>query len=224
MTTATVRDREIVLHIQRFRLSTNEVLQRLFFPGMSLNAVRKVTARLVQAGWLLDYPLYERRKYYVLSRRAVRRLDEHRRASESLGYQALVNAYGVLSFCAAQGVNKFTSREFRKLFPDLWHKSLPSSSYYIDVIDNTAHLGYILVDQGAKASKFVAKVRRVIRARYAIPSFFRLIQSGRFLIAIVTASSQKKADIEDVLRRRARGSVRFRVEVITELMPLLLET
>ena len=46
------RDRAILDHILRYRLTTNAVLHRTLFPEQSMNAVTKVTARLCQRGLL----------------------------------------------------------------------------------------------------------------------------------------------------------------------------
>jgi hypothetical protein len=40
------RDAAILEHLRRYHLTTPEILHRLFFPGVGLNAVRKVTGRL----------------------------------------------------------------------------------------------------------------------------------------------------------------------------------
>ena len=96
------RDAAILEHLRRYHLTTPEILHRLFFPGVGLNAVRKVTSRLSRERRISPARLFEQRKYFVLTPREAERLGEHRSIGRKFEYQGLVNAYGILSFCAAK--------------------------------------------------------------------------------------------------------------------------
>lgn len=67
--TPTERDAAILEHLRRYHLTTPEILHRLFFPGVGLNAVRKVTARLIDEKRMMSARLFEQRKYFVLTPR-----------------------------------------------------------------------------------------------------------------------------------------------------------
>jgi hypothetical protein len=66
------RDRQILELVARYRLTTNAILHERFFRANRLDAVMKVTARLVREGWLNAYPFIGSRSYFVLSVAAAR--------------------------------------------------------------------------------------------------------------------------------------------------------
>lgn len=126
------RDDAILEHLRRYHLTTPEVLHRLFFDGVSPNAVTKVTSRLTREGRISrPLRLFGQRTYFVLTPREAVRLGEHRAIARKFAYQGLVNAYGVLSFCAENGVQKFTPREFAAKFPELVIPGVRSGNYYM---------------------------------------------------------------------------------------------
>jgi|GEM_PF-3251256 hypothetical protein len=93
------RDLEILRHVDRYRLSVNEVLHDLYFPGTQPNAVTKATARLCREGYLRPFPLVPSRRYFVPGPRAISVLGCSTRRSEPLGPQSLPTEPGVLEYC-----------------------------------------------------------------------------------------------------------------------------
>jgi hypothetical protein len=220
------RDDAILEHLRRYHLTTPEVLHRLFFGTAGLNAVRKVTSRLTREGKIRPCRLFEQRKYFVLTPREAVRLGEHRSIGRKFEYQGLVNAYGVLSFSAQNGTQKFTSKEFEEQFPELVIRGVRSGNYYIDAEETDdgkkSRLGFMLVDYGTSPETILKKVRKIIARGYTLPAFARLIQRGNFVLAIIAPSSAKVEAITPVLSDEAPGPVRFRVEAVPELGELLL--
>jgi hypothetical protein len=216
------RDELILDHIRRYHLTTDEVLRTLFFPETSTNAVRKVTGRLVRERSIKPYTLYEARKYYVLSPRMAEELGEHRCIARAFNYQGLVNAYGVLCFCAAFGITKFTAREFIERFPELHARGRRASNYYLDNSDDVKRLALIEVDSGKSPERIHRRVQKLITRAYELQGFGPIISRGRFLITIVTPSDGKRANIEEVLRDEPSDAVKFRLEVVPELGRLLI--
>ena len=176
---AKARDDLILEHVRRYHLTTDEILASLFFEGGSVRAARKVTTRLKAEGKLNRCRFFEGRVLCQLTPRAAESLGEHRSISRRFHYQGLVNAYGVLLFCARSGVDKFTAREFMEKFPDLHRRGTRASNYYVDNADGVRRLGFIQVDSGREPAKLVQKVRKVIGRAYGVPNFAKLIQAGR---------------------------------------------
>jgi hypothetical protein len=226
------RDDAILEHLRRYHLTTPELLHRLFFGTAGLNAVCKVTSRLAREGKIRPCRLFEQRKYFVLTPREAARLGEHRSIGRKFEYQGLVNAYGVLSFCVGNGVQKFTPREFEEQFPELVIRGVRSGNYYIDVeptddgplptSGRKSRLGFMLVDYGTSPETIVNKVRKIISRGYTLPAFARTIQRGSFVIAIISPSPAKVEATKAALSDEAPGPVRFRVESVPELGELLL--
>lgn len=119
------RDRRIVDHTIRYRLTTNEVIQDLFLRGRQPNAVTKVTARLCHWGYLGKFPLVPPRSYFLPARRAVQEFGVPVAKTYPLGPQSLPTEYGVLAYAASGGkpLLRLTPAELRRhypTFPDAW--------------------------------------------------------------------------------------------------------
>lgn len=223
--TPTERDAAILEHLRRYHLTTPEILHRLFFPGVGLNAVRKVTARLIDEKRMMSARLFEQRKYFVLTPREAERLGEHRSIGRKFEYQGLVNAYGLLAFCAANGVKKFMPREFAEKFPDLVIPGVRSGNYYLEPEDTPEgrkhRLAFIHVDYGTSPETQKKKVRKIISRAYTLPTFAKLIQGGHFILTIVTPTEAKAAEIRAALSLEPPSPVRFRIHPVPELAELL---
>jgi hypothetical protein len=219
------RDAAILEHLRRYHLTTPEILHRLFFPGVGLNAVRKVTSRLSRERRISPARLFEQRKYFVLTPREAEHLGEHRSIGRKFEYQGLVNAYGILSFCAANGVKKFTPREFAEKFPELVIPGVRSGNYYLEPEETPEgrkfRLAFIHVDYGITPNALVKKVRKIISRAFTLPAFAKLLQGGHFIVTVVTPTETKAAEIKIALSTEPPTPVRFRIEPVSELAELL---
>ena len=96
----TERDHQILEHVHLYRISTVEVLHRLFWePGVSLNAVSQVLARLGRH--LHDAPLVGPHRYYLLTPEAARELGEEEDFARPLGPTSLAHHYAMLESAAS---------------------------------------------------------------------------------------------------------------------------
>lgn len=224
------RDAAIMEHLRRYHLTTPEVLHRLFFPGVGLNAVRKVTGRLVRERRIRPCSLFDQRKYFILTPREAVRLGEHRSVARKFEYQGLVNAYGVLSYCVQTGTKKFTPKEFREQFPELVIPGVRLANYYIDTEfigdgetpeGRKSRLGFMLVDYGTSEQTILKKLRKIAVRGFTLPAFTRLIQRGNFVNAIIAPTVAKAEAIKAALLNEAPGFIRYRVEAVEELGELL---
>lgn len=220
------RDAAILEHLRRYHLTTPEVLHRLFFQGAGLNAVRKVTSRLIRERRIFPATLYEQRKYFVLTPREAERLGEHRSIGREFEYQGLVNAYGLLSFCVAAGVQKFTVKEFAAAFPEFVIPGVRSGNYYVEPEmtreGRKNRLAFIHVDYGASPETIVKKVRKIISRGYTLPEFSRLILTGNFIVTVVCPTEAKAEEIKTALSTEPPSPVRFRITAVPDLGELLM--
>ena len=219
----TDRDRQIIDHVARYRLTFREIVQKLFLPECDINAVTKVLSRLTVAGLLARHQLHNMRYCWTLSVKSAlqRGLDDKR--ANALGYEAAVYHYGVLMFCCGGGTLRqlLTSKEVDQQFPEHSHRSLLRSAYYVDHHDGQDRLGLILVDRGEDYQRLVRKCRREVYRRQEIPAFFKRIREGGFVISIVTAFPEKKAKLEQALEDPSYRSVLYRVVLRRGLADLL---
>jgi hypothetical protein len=220
------RDAAILEHIRRYHLTTPEILHRLFFPGVKINAVRQVIKRLFRQKRIHRATLYERRKYYLLTRRQAVRMGEDRRIGEKFEYQGLVNAFAILSFCAESGVTKFTPKEFAAAFPGCVIRGVRGANYYLDPYDTTEgrkhRLGFIHVDYGISTKTLIQrKIRPILSRPFTKPDFTQLVQDGNFVVCILTPTAEKAEEIRVALTAERTGYARFRIVVVPDLAELL---
>src|SRR5262245_60806711 len=83
------RDQEILDHVMRYRLTTPEVLHRLFFSDSERNAVTKVTSRLCQNEFLQSHVLYASHTYFTLAPQGAKLTGLARKKIGPLGPQSL---------------------------------------------------------------------------------------------------------------------------------------
>lgn len=216
------RDYEIFEHVARYRLTTREVLQRLFFPDSELNAVTKVTSRLCDHEYLVRHELTPPRCYFTPGRAVARLLGISQKCARPLGPQALFREYATLAFCclSAEHRQRLTVRDMSKRFAPLLEGGGDSSHFYLDNDGEVTSLAYIRVDGGGTADHVVRKCRQDVDSRYVRPAWRQLIDGGRFMLAIVTASEPKADEIKRSLSKQV-WPVRFRMEVIPDLMQLM---
>lgn len=234
--TPSERDDAILEHLRRFHLTTAEILHRLFFPGVGLNALRKVTGRLTREKKIRPCRLFEQRKYFVLTPGQAARMGEDRSIGKPFEYQGLVNAYGVLLFCVENESQPFTKKEFEEQFPELVIRGVGARNYYLDrdqadteetkpgQADSKpkVRLGFIIVDYGTSPLTIRKKVHKVTARAYTRPKFGRLIQSENFVLGIIAPSEAKAEDIKATLADEGPGFVRYRIVSSPELGELLM--
>lgn len=216
------RDYEIFQHLMRYRITTREVLHKLFFSDSDLNAVTKVTSRMTTHGYLCRYDLYTPRSYYVLGPEAARLLGISQNKTKDVGPQALYTEYGTLAYCCLSETprERMLVREVRERYPELLHRKIDSSHYYLDNDGQTTRLAFIRADHGGSPDHVARKCRQDIDSRRPILPFQRLLIEDRFLIGIVTPTEEKAAAIREVLARQT-WPCRFRVEVVPDLIQLM---
>lgn len=221
--TLTDRDRAILEHVARYRITTSEAVQRLFFPEQQPDAVKSTLRRLREGGYLASAPLYQRSVYYHLTPKAAHTIGQPEHAAAPLGVQSRAAAFGVLSFCCLGPARRtlIPLDEFRRQYPQLIEPGLPSTQYYVDQdVGGKNRLGLIQVDYGADHRRIVRKCRRLVQRRLSLPAFRTLIRDDGFLIAIVTADPRQAAALEKAIAAD-RPLIKFRIEVFPEMEPVI---
>ncbi len=209
----------------RYRLTTPQALHQLFFSDCDRNAVTKVTSRLCQHSFLLSHTLYGSNTYFTLGKAAARLFGVPARRIGPLGAIALYREFGVFSFCCqlAQSRERLRVKDIQQQFPKILASGIDAGHYYLDSDQGQVRLGYIWVEGGGSTEHIVSNVAtRIIEPRRAVPALLDYIEKGRFLVAIVTLTADKRDQIALALRN-LQTKVVFRVEVVPELIHLLPE-
>lgn len=212
------RDYDILEHISRFHLTTRDVLHSLFFQDTELNAVTKVTSRLVDYEFITSHDLHAGKKYFVVGHAGARFLGLAYRKCKPLGPQSLVQKYAVLQFCCAGPVyrEKLLVQDLQKALGSLKGKHMHAGMYYRDTEGAQPRLAQMRVDFGTPAAHVIRKCRTDLEALLRVPQIAQLVESQRFMLTILTLSEARKTDIQNAILRHS-WPVRFRVEVVPDL-------
>lgn len=218
------RDKAILEHIQRYRMTTTDVLHSQFFPDNGEDAVHSTLRRLRGAEYVSSADLAPpKRKYYHLTPRGARLLGLPASYGRPLGEQALPIRFATLLFCcgAKQPRPVMESKEFIEEFPDCVDSSIPKEPYYFDETDGVARLAFIIVDLGAEAGRTVRKCRKAYGEREKLQGFREVIKGDAFLVTVLTSRESKKSAIESALARAKDFKRPVRIEVVEQLADLL---
>ncbi|HEY4311882.1 MAG TPA: hypothetical protein VGN12_20710 [Pirellulales bacterium] len=217
------RDYDLLDHVMRYRVTTPQILHQLFFADCDRNAVTKVTSRLCDHDFLESHPLYGSNSYFTLGKAGARLFGLAARRLGALGPIALYRDFGVLMFCARTGARREKLRvsEIAKRFPQILVRGVDSSHYYLDSENDTVRLGHIWVEGGGTTEHIVRSVKQdIIEPRRSVPALLDYIDKGRFVVAVVTMTAEKRDQIAGALNTLPT-SVLFRVEHVPELIQLL---
>lgn len=203
--------------VYRHWLITNDVARRRHFPDLTHDAVRKILARLAERAWLARH-LSEDEPYFVLGPRAVAALGV-RRSTQALGRQALLQHFAVLLACTRRGSGVITEEEFRSQFPELCEPGLSAKNFFVDEAISPPRLGLFVVDHDKLTSRLVVKVRRHIARIFATDraEFRRMVFAGQLSVCVITATEEKRENLEAAFRKKPHPSVTVTVEAHCEL-------
>lgn len=218
------RDREILQHVARYRLTTREIVQSLFMPDTDVNAVTKVLGRLVGARLLSRHTLHDVHQYWTLGVAGAHRLGLNEKRASALGYSALVEHYGVLLFCCQPGKPRrelLTPGEFEAQFPGHGHPSIQRAAYYVDEHKGVRRLGMIIVDRNGDPLRLIRKcMGELRRRRELIPAFLSRLRNRDVVCAVVTGDAERGQVLEQLWAKQEQKSAWFRATVREGLAPL----
>ena len=221
-TILTEKQKQVLDHVRVFRMTTPDMVKKLFYPEETENAVKSHLRRLRESGHIRSAPLFRKNHYYYLSPDAARKLyDDDPRTVGPHSPMAIAETYGMLRFCCDGPIqfHKFTRKEFVEEFPELIIKNVQEFNYYMDKDSAGNRLGHIYVDRGAKIERIIKRIQTIVGRRLQHPVWHRDILSRencRFAIGVVTFPDRKAAVIEKKLKEEL-PDVRIRMKVVEEL-------
>lgn len=216
------RDHEILSFIARYRMATREILHRRFFDDSELNAVTKVTTKLIDAGYLLSYPLYGNSKYFVLGPVGAKARGLPKRVSKPIGPQSLITQYGILEYCQAQNTHRerLTVSEIQKLYRGLLQRGIESVNYVTDGTGDVGKLQSVRVDGGGPVDHTVRKLRLDMATRSTNSVCVTLNSVSRFEVVCITYSVSLAEQIQERIAKEILWCP-VKVSYSDNLLPLL---
>ncbi len=196
----TGRQRSIIEHVGRYRLTTLEVLGRVILPGTSRNALSKIVNRLCLAGLLVKYPLVHPTHYFVLGQAAAHLFGAGEHRAVPLGPQSLPIEYAVLVYAtlSQQPRIRQTTAEILARWPWLL-VGLTNSPHCFDERNQVLEL--VRVDLGGPADYVARKCAADVTCRRQFAEFAPLVAQQRFRLVVVTATPEKAVAVQQALDR-----------------------
>ena len=216
------RDKSIVQHTARYRLTTNRLLHEHFFCNKSLNATAKVTSRLCHEGWLASFTLIYPERYFVPGPRAIQHLGLPEKWQEPLGPQSLPTEYAVVIYVTRwMTPQRMTPEELMEYFP--WYpRQLARAPHCHWPTPDSAGVDLIRVDLGGTADHVARKCFLDIEKRAAAREFADCVRHHKFRLLVLTTSSDKGTAIKRAMQNHIwPDKLAIHISIVTEILPLL---
>lgn len=211
-------------HIRCFRITTPEHANTLC--GLaSLDATTAAITALRGRGLLNVGQLFSGLNCYSLSRAGFQSLQASAEEMKAISPRAIIEAYGILSFCAASpNRQKLTRETFLARFPELAIRGAVQGNYYLDSDERISKLGFIAVDHGENINRVIHRLEhKIVRRRAEIPIWaanFVSQENPHFLLAFVTPSAWKANKFTEYFQKTF-PYLPLRPEIVPELFKIL---
>jgi len=231
----TDRERRILDHVFRFRLTTRDVLYKCFFEAHGLktdamtSVLRDIAApykprmtaeerdRLARSYHLFPKPLYGKVIYYHLTRLGIRAVGAENdlppqvlnKLGRGLNHDTRAKRYAILAFCCLAGHRreKITSREFRSRLAEFHIPGCPTDAYYFDMDQSPPRLGFMRLDYArTRPDACLAKCADDVVKRLANDHFRKRADQGLFVVSLLTPTEPRKELLE-----KSRATLETRV-------------
>jgi hypothetical protein len=218
------RDRKVIDHVARYRLTTIPALTKTVLHGLSANAAAKIANRLTSAGYLQKFTLLHPARYFVLGNKAAAMLGRSGRQGMAPGSQSLPTDYALLAYATLGGQSRLRMfrSELTSLCPWLTNR-LATAPHCYDPKQELIEL--IRVDLGGSADHVARKCAADLRERLAFPEFVQMVARGQFRLVVITATREKAAAIRQAMNRREwPNGLAIHLSVVSQLFSLTART
>jgi hypothetical protein len=225
------RDRQVLWHVLRYGLTTQEAVYRLFFDPQSndLEAARSNLKRLRNGGYLNK--VKEPVPYYRLTKRAVAYIEpllgvtrgRYDHAWSILMKPQLLQRLAVHAFCCLGDTPRrvLLQHEFIHFFHEFSRTKIHPWPYYIESTPDGSVLCLIVVDSHSHPAHQVHRVEKHVRRRLGVPAIRELRLAGRFRVTLLTTTAQRALEIRAALYEAHVDGVQL--ETVPQLSSILLE-
>jgi hypothetical protein len=219
----TWRDRAIMNHVLRYRLTTVNVVERAVLQQYSRNAVAKCINRLCESLHLLRQTLVHPLRYYILGPAGYTALGARVPRQVTLGPQALPSEYAVLlySLCGNQQRERLLASEVRE--SHRWMSDQLLRAVHCQDFENNV-LELVRVDLGGAVDHVARKCVADIGKRRVFAEFGPLVARGKFRLVVITGTREKSTALRRTLSAHSwPPGLQIHIPVIPQLMTLLSE-
>lgn len=218
------RDRRILEHVARHRITTHQVLQRVFFPNKSVNATVKVTQRLCRAHLLERVPVLHRRCYFALTPDGAKEMGVSPKRTGPLGVQALPIEFAALHFSCLTDPHRrrLTTAELQSEYSWMEPAWVRAPHCLVVAPSDRPCLELIRVAYRSRPDHIARKCQRDIQRRRGRREFLELVQEGRFRLVVIVATAEGAIAIRTALDGHVwPDGLAINLAVFAQLAPLL---
>ncbi len=214
------RDRQILEHVHRYRLTTVAVLRHHLLSGLSANAAAKITRRLCRTNYLRSFALCHPTRYFVIGEAGAQVMGVSRHRVDPLGPQSLPQEYGTLIYAtfSKQARIRLTKQEIREHCP--W---MPRRMFEATFCSNLASksLELIRVDLGGPVDHVARKCLADINELRCSPRFQPFLSQCPFRLVVITATREKSVSLRKALDRHDwPAGLAIHFSILPELLTL----
>lgn len=220
----TDRDRRILEHVDRHRVTQHAALRSALFPDLHETATVKVISRLCRDGLLQRVPLLHRQCYFTLTPHAARLLGVSEKRTGPLGVQSLPCELAALHFvCRSESRRtRLTAVELARNYPWMkraWFRAAHCVEHGTAVGDR---LELLRVALGGKPDHVARKCFIDVDRRREVRGFQALIAEQRFRLVVIVPTKEGADAVRHALQNH-QWPDRFPIQltVLSQLLPLL---
>lgn len=218
------RDRAILQLVRRYRVVTNEMVQRQLFQAHQSNAVTKVTSRLVEAGWLQRHRYLEGRLYFAAGKKLCQWHGMPISRVRALGVQSLAITMAIAECCLLSNsrLEYLSSEELAGAWQWIPQKMRSMNYAVLKREQATDQLMMLRVDLGGSARHVTNKCLQDWRSRQNVNGFRSLMEERRLAELIFTTSEPKRNLIASEIKKKEwPDGTRFEFFISSELAKIL---
>jgi len=198
------RSNEIIWFIVRNLIATNDTLHRELFPDIAKATAQKIIVRLIKKGLLRRWPLHASKSYLRLGPSAIARWQYPESFARRLGPQVLPYQMGCLSLFSKHKpkLERLLPEELSLRlpgFPDT--RDLHQWAYYLEDSSVGIRLVSIRVEYRVGGDAVINKIAEQLHRYRQHPCINQLLDHGRFLVHVVTATAEQEMALWDAAER-----------------------
>lgn len=215
----TERERNVLLHLGRYRLSFKEVVSHLYFDGAD---PQKTLDKLRGEGYIETYKGFQgNRSSYRLARAGADALQISPRRADALGSEALPTFLAIFSFCLLKGRPRILLDKAET--DELFEGSPPGGRYHCLEHSKKRTCLYHVYVPGAttKPDGVVGSTRSHVSDVLSKPHLRRWVRHDLYIHVILVETEQRKTEILRTLKktvddhdRPLRESAAMQVETV----------
>ena len=198
------RSNNMIKFLLRNYVGTNDSIHRMELSDVQKPTAQKLIVRLINRGLLRRWPLHSSKSYLRLGQAAIARWQYPKKFSSRLGPQILPYHLGCLSLTTLkrESPKRLLPSEIEEYFPGFPETNdLQRWAYYRDCSTGIDRLAMIRVEYRIGGDAVINKVAEQFHQYRQHPCINELIDAGRFMLHVVTATPQQEEALWDAAER-----------------------